>query len=704
VPRRRDSLPERQSGRSIAYGLAAVAGLLAVFLDIPIATIRGDGGLWAGALGPDLAQNLTGHLIFQRPGWHWPVLVSPDLFWPRGESIAMTDSNPLLSLIAKLLAGFTGDPVNLFGWWFAACWLLQPIAAVYAVRGFGATRWPAAIAAAIVALSFPAWLVRVGHVNLCGQFLVLAALGVSARMIRRQAGAASRDWAAAYGVLLVAILVHPYLFIIAAAVLAAPALQALIERRQRRWHIALLFALAVIAAFLPFKVLSGETGGADSGFGLYSMNLLSPVWPQLSGIFGRDLKMIDATGGQNEGFNYLGAGGLLLIAAAGLLAWRSPGWRQWRGLGAILVILTLLALSTQVYAGGTLILPLGVHPWDAVFGIVRSSGRLFWPVGYALILGSIAILGAKLSRRALYPLLLVATIAQWIDAGPLRGNAEAYLAGAAPSGASPTLPSGVTLLTTLPVCARDDWAVTTAATLRLQAVREGARLSDIKLSRLPRWFNCERALTDGLELPLAPGELRVLLEPDATDRLRQEALGAGAQCRRQGAAVLCADGLSLRDGAPVTPAPPLPIMPAATRLEDAALAPFLAFGWRREADAPVFWSEGPRATLLARLPATSEPGGFTLRLALAGIARTEGGKRDITITIGTAAPVDIDLADGRRTEIALPVPMEMAETGILRVAFDIFRPVDPARRRIAAPVNRAGLRLYTVDLERTGGD
>ena len=117
-----------------AYLLALAVGVLGVFTLMPVPAILGTGALWTSPTG-DLAQNLTGHLAFQEPGWSWPVLLAPALFWPHGLSIGMTDSNPLVSLIAKLLAALRGEPANLLGFWFAACWLLQPIAAVYALRG-----------------------------------------------------------------------------------------------------------------------------------------------------------------------------------------------------------------------------------------------------------------------------------------------------------------------------------------------------------------------------------------------------------------------------------------------------------------------------------------------------------------------------------------------------------------------------------------
>jgi hypothetical protein len=685
--------------RNTAYATALVIGLLFVFYLLPLPVIAGTGGLWVRPFNVDLAQNLTGHLVFQRPGWHWPLFYSPDLFWPRGASIAMTDSNPLVSLIAKLAAGLLGHPVNLFGVWFAACWLLQPVAAVYAVRSFGARRWEAAVAAAIFAACFPALLFRVGHINLCGHFVLLFGLGQCVRMIRNQAGATTRDWITAYVVLLVAIMIHPTLFLIDAAIFAAVPIQAVFDKRMRG-HTILRFAASVILAYLPFQVLSGMTGGMDRGFGYYSMNLLSPVWPQHSGLFGAQLPTIDATGGQYEGFNYLGAGSLLLIALAGLALWRyrQTNWRRWQGLIVVLAGLTLLALSTQVYAGQRLLLPLGTRQWDSIFGFVRSSGRLFWPVGYALLLGAIAVISDRLLRVGASAVLLAAVILQLVDMAPLVAAARTYFARGGQTVASLPLPAGVGLLTTLPVCTHTDQAQTIAGLMRLDAARAGARLSDVKLSRLPAWFNCERALTDGTELPLREGEVRALLEPVAIERLREGILGPGASCRRYGGPVLCARDVQLTGGDPIEALPALPILAAGQALSGPEIAPILAFGWHE--DPTGFLSEGPRATLLAKVAA---PQGAILHMTLAGIARKAGGDRPISIQVGSGQPVDITLADLKSTDIAVPVAASDIADGVLRVAFDIFRPVDPAHRGLALPVSRAGIRIERIELSSAAG-
>ena len=519
------------------YAAAGLIGTAAVFAMLPVATILGTGGLWTMP-DADAAQALTGHLAFQAPGWHWPLLLAPDLAWPGGSSIAMTDSNPLFSLAAKLAAGALGRPVNLLGLWVALCWALQPMAAVYAVRSMAGRPLPieAVLAAAVLSLLCPAWLMRFHHVNLLGHFLLLVTLGLAVRMTRAPRG---HPWWTAGVFLTVAILMHPYLFLFAAVMLSTPALNRMVMAGRAAWPCVAAYGVCCACPVALLWLLSGSLGMHASGFGVDSMNLLSPVWPQLSGLFGAGLPIIDATGGQYEGFNYQGAGVLLLIAVAALSLCSSRRRLSLpaRPLSAMLVpmvALTLLALTPRVYAGHWLVLPLPLCPWDRVLALVRASGRAFWVVGYALMTGSVVLLAVRLPRRALIPLLTVAVILQIIDTRPLRASAAAFFAGSGQSSPSFALSKDATLLRIVPACAIAPFA----DRLRLVAIRQGLHLADMRLAHPYRAVECQKALAIGLTTEMASGEARFFL-PVAAANLRSAALGAEAKCFDTGNGVLC---------------------------------------------------------------------------------------------------------------------------------------------------------------------
>ena len=638
-------------------------GVLAALLVLPPGVLT---GYWA-VPGGDQAQTLAGHLAYQADGWRWPLLTTDRLFWPQTVSIAMTDSNPLFSLAGKLWTHATGQgPVNLLGVFLGLCWLLQPVAAVYAMRGLGAGLLPCLVAGAMAAC-WPALLVRMGHINLCAHFLVLLALGLAFRLLRNPAPTLRR-WVWPAVLLMGAVLTHPYLFQLCAAVLGAVAVQSAWRRPPGWWRDGAGFLAAGVLAVGVLTVLSGPIGGGDKGFTFFSMNLLSPFVPQRSGVFGAGLPVVDATGGQYEGYNWLGAGTLLLVVAAlARRAWPRPG-----ALVLVLVGLTLLSLSSVVYAGPVKLIDLGAKPWEDVFGSFRSAGRAFWPVGYAVLLGAVAAVG-RMDRRVAVPLLLGAAVLQVVDVVPLAREARA--AWAYGSGiAAPPVPPGTTLFTVAPHpgCGTEDGVKARGPVMLLEAAQGGARLGDIGLGRLPRWFSCERILLDAQELPLEPGEVRAFFGPTAQAGLRAGRLGGA--CSKVDGVVLCGRGVALA-GPAFTP--------------QAAPSGLLGGGWGEAGG--VAWSEGPRSTLLVPVPA----GGATLRLRVSAVAFTAGGSRTVGISVNRAVRPSVTLADGSETTLVVPLP----ELGLARVALDAFRPVDPARRGLTAPVKRAALRLLDMRVE-----
>ena len=131
----------------------------------------------------------------------------------------------------------------------------------------------------------------------------------------------------------------------------------------------------------------GYLGPAEMGspnFGAYSANLLALVNPM---DYSRLLPPIDVPTEQWEGFAYLGAGGLALVAlAAGVVVLRRPstGGRQaWPVLAATL-LMAAYAVSSVVTVGSREVLRVDwLTPAVTPF---RSSGRFIWSLHYLLLL------------------------------------------------------------------------------------------------------------------------------------------------------------------------------------------------------------------------------------------------------------------------------------------------------------------------------
>ena len=129
-----------------------------------------------------------------------------------------------------------------------------------------------------------------------------------------------------------------------------------IDGRRSLWRLA--SEVLVIGASLTLVVLgSGLLGSGGSlrapGFGIFSTNLLGPFIPQMSGLFpGMAHLIIDGTGGQYEGFSYLGCGLLLLLAILAPKASNLPAMvRRHVMIAAFILACSVFSLSDIIYFG-----------------------------------------------------------------------------------------------------------------------------------------------------------------------------------------------------------------------------------------------------------------------------------------------------------------------------------------------------------------
>jgi hypothetical protein len=691
--------------RAGPYLMAALLGSWFVWLMLPLEFLLGTGLVWL-APPADLSQNLAGHLGFQQDAWRWPPLAVHTLRWPDVISVASTDGNPLVSVLAKLAAGIVGQPLNLLGLWLGLCLVLQPVAAVFAVRSLGARTFAAALAASAIGLCFPALLARVGHesmghINLAGHFLVLFGLGWSIRRVR---GDRAPWWQAAV-LATVTIFIHPFMFLLLGALFAAPLIHAVVSRHGMAGA-ALGFLGATALPYGLFAVLAGVGGGGDFGYGLFSMNLAAPFWPQRSGVFGAGLPVIDATSGQYEGLSYIGAGALLLFALALVLVvagrQRLPPWRRWIGHAAALLLLTGLAVTHKVYLGPWAVVVIEASIVERLLAPIRSSGRLFWPVAYALALVPVAIVAQRVRAPWAGALLVLAAALQWVDAGPYRAGLLAYVSTPQDRAGAVALPAQGRLLTAHTYCGLPGPAGPRVDLLRLDAVRAGMMLSHLRLSHDPTQRECAVAVSEFLELELQPGEVRGYVGPRAMDSLRGELLGPGARCREGVTMTLCATDPATgweeaRIGAAV------PSLRPGEAAQGDALAPVLGFGWVRDGE-DRFWSDGRQVVLLLRRPEAPPGTKLRLRLELEGIGARAGQPARV---LATAGPNTFPFAGQGWAEALLPdrqvVPLELeagagAVGGIARIVIRIPEPVDPRVRGTPMPVRWAGLLLHRVEV------
>jgi hypothetical protein len=188
-----------------------------------------------------------------------------------------------------------------------------------------------------------------------------------------------------------------------------------------------------------------------------------------------------------------------------------------------------------VTLGRFVLIPLQSHLLAQVFGVVRASGRAIWVVNFAAIAASLGLLAARLRNRVFVPFLVIVLALQWIDTAPLRAGARNYMEGVGQRPPSFAIPPGTTLFRAVPLCGPED---VVATEYRLAALREGARLADMRLVHPPVDAVCARALSEGLTSQMVAGEVRLFM-PSVQARVNVALLGARVTCEVARAGTLC---------------------------------------------------------------------------------------------------------------------------------------------------------------------
>jgi hypothetical protein len=529
----------------LSYVVAAALGIALAVLTFPpgfVFPLTPAPGPFADG---DLAQHVVGQRYFIADAWRWPLLVVPTLDFPEGANIGLTDSIPLIALILKVLAPLLPVGFHGIGLWYAISWVLQPIAAVWCVRATGERRALPALCMAVISVSMPAWWGRFGHAALTSHFLLLFGLGTYFILVR---SGTARRWIGAALLLGATVLVHPYLLLMNAALIAAVPVTLLL-RREKCWLGAALGAFcAMLVTLLVVWSLGylGSTG--EGGFGRFAMNMVAPVWPAGSWFLGVDRAPIHAEEVSGwEGYNYLGLGLLTGIAVAAAVARRSlwPVLTDHAGLLLALLALTMLALSNRVGVGFSHVVELYRAP--AILEHFRSSGRLFWPVAYALALASALALGGIRRQWVRVPMLLAVAALQFADATSVRTSLAGQLR-APPSPwevdqgmLRPLFAANRSLVLLprwecMPASGRNRTIMLELLTLASETV---IPVNTMYLAAWHRIGACDTAVSASQRL--LPGEVRILL-PAERDRLLPLVPNSRAVCHLSGRLAVCSAG------------------------------------------------------------------------------------------------------------------------------------------------------------------
>lgn len=384
---------------------------------------------WILWIGGDPFQHYLGWELFRDASWTFPVGLNTHLAYPVGVPLTFTDSIPLFSIAFKLFRNVLPFPFQFFGIWMLLCFVLQGVFGYLVVKQAIDQKTPPsppdrgggtlllAIFSSIFFILSPIMLFRLGgHSALGAHWLILWSLWLA---LQKYGQPRMAHWTA---VLSLAVLIHPYLLFMCAALFLAD-----LARRAFVLHVvapkrAVAFFAVEILLIVSIAYVIGvfsAGGGSAPGYGVFSLDLNALVNPYGFSTIIQNMRVREP----NEGFNYLGLGIILLaILSAYEYLWTAEHgsirevWRRWWPLIVVAALLTLVAVTHVVSAWGreAIHLPLPASLRDNVFGIVRSSGRLFWPVYYLVMLGSFFVV-QRLRRPFAGALLVFALALQIYD-------------------------------------------------------------------------------------------------------------------------------------------------------------------------------------------------------------------------------------------------------------------------------------------------
>lgn len=388
-------------------------GVVAALVIVGVAGIDPRNIGWSGK--GDSATHILGWWFFRNSAWGFPLGANPAYGLELGSSIFYSDSIPLLAFLFKPLSPWLPDAFQYLGLWAALCIVLQAWFAWQLLGSIESTRapWPRFFAAGLFTFA-PPMMIRVGgHTALCSHWFILAGLYVYVK-------ADERLHRFAWPLLaFTCSLVHSYLFVMLLGLWFAACLRRRFSR-QVALRVLLTDAALVLCPSLlglwqaGFFMIQVEGAG---GYGRFGTNLLALANP---GIYSYVIAPIAPPAGFHEGYNFLGLGCLLLVPMLlpGLLSRRASlaALREHWPLAFVLACLSAFAITNRV-AFGSLTLPDIPLP-DAVLelaNVLRSSGRMFWPTFYVVVLVLVVSLARRYGPEVAARLLALALVVQIAD-------------------------------------------------------------------------------------------------------------------------------------------------------------------------------------------------------------------------------------------------------------------------------------------------
>ena len=378
----------------------------------------------------DAMNQYIGWCFFKNDDWRFPLGLNPN-YGTINNSIIYSDSIPILAIVFKTFKSFIELEFNYFSLWVFVCFFFQGFFSYKIIFNYTKNGYFSLISS-LFFLTAPIFLHKMTHVfSLGSHFLILASIYVLSISNKKK-------YYFYVAISFFTILVHFYLFFINSIIFFIDLINNNLfkEKKIKKFFkysfVYLIISISVMYISGYFAINS--INSLALGYGEYKFNLLGFFDPvqlaensnkSLSGFssWSLFLKDIPSLPNEYEGFAYLGLGVicLLLFSIINFIKLnKTSSFLLFKNIFFLVFILFfILSLSNNIDFGITPIIHIELNKYIlAVFGIIRSTGRLIWPAYYLILIFALIYTFKKNKIRRSIIIVFIALIIQLIDISP----------------------------------------------------------------------------------------------------------------------------------------------------------------------------------------------------------------------------------------------------------------------------------------------
>lgn len=369
----------------------------------------------------DPIQAYLGWEFYRASAWSLPLGSNEKFGDIASNSIAYSDSIPLLAIPLKLIQDVLPRDFQYFGIWILICFILGILFGIKILQFF--TEDKVILLLGSILLTFtPILLSRTNlHFALTGQFTIFASLylALSSIYLKKQI---FLSWTL---LLSVSMLIHGYLFVITLVFFIFDLIGNVFTRQLKlQWAVLRGFVALLILLFVGKAVVGyGASSPQDisSNFwGNSGLNLASPIYPNGWSLL---FSAVPSNKGNVDTAPYLGLGNCLLIFGSMVLLIRRSRFslstiKSFQYVIYPSVFLFLFAVTNRISVGNllfTISVPKGVVE---KFSIFRASARFSWPLFFMVIVIALIVVVRSLSKKQAGFVLAILAILQIGDTYP----------------------------------------------------------------------------------------------------------------------------------------------------------------------------------------------------------------------------------------------------------------------------------------------